>query len=231
MILTPIPLAELPGLSDAFAQALADHPLALAVFARIAATTAFVRGDTIALSTDSDHHAAALALVRSFGMGVIDGPPAKGFTWDGQAVAADMEPSVLIHEIGHFQACAPERRHVIDFGLGAGPETGLRGEAEAVASLGGVAGDLEEAFASLLGILWEAEVGQPAILAFLEQNWLAGGATAANRAHFLKIVEALAAHGFLSPEGRPTRALREVDDQTFLGPLLVAPPQGAPKAC
>ncbi|MCF8479555.1 MAG: hypothetical protein K9H25_03920 [Rhodospirillum sp.] len=220
MILTPIALTDLPSLLVAFDALLADAPLARRVFARIAETRSFVRGETIELSTDPDHHRQAVDLVRAFGLGVIDGPPSAGFTWDGKAVRADMEPSVLVHEIGHWQVCAPARRDVIDFGLGAGPETGLKAPADAVATVTGVLGDLEEALASLLGILWEAELDQPAILAFLEQNWLADGATEANRAHFVKIVDHLAAHGFLTNQGRPTRRARVERDAVFLESLL-----------
>jgi hypothetical protein len=220
MILTPIALSDLPPLLGAFDALLTDAPLARRVFARIAGTRAFVTGKTIDLSTDPDHHREAVELVRAFGLGVIEGPPSAGFTWDGRAVRVDMEPSVLVHEIGHWQVCAPERRGVIDFGLGAGPETGVKAPADAVATVDGVLGDLEEALASLLGILWEAELDQPAILAFLEQNWLADGATEANRTHFVKIVDHLDAYGFLTEEGRPTRQARKESDAVFLESLL-----------
>ncbi|WP_413205381.1 hypothetical protein [Rhodospirillum sp. A1_3_36] len=220
MILTPIALSDVPPLVAAFDTLLTDTALARRVFARIAETCAFIVGETIDLSTDPDHHREAVDLVRAFGLGVIEGPPSAGFTWDGRAVRAELEPSVLVHEIGHWQVCAPERRSVIDFGLGAGPETGIKAPADAVATVTGVLGDLEEALASLLGILWEAELDQPAILAFLEQNWLAGGATEGNRAHFVKIVNHLSAYGFLTEEGRPTRQARTESDSVFLESLL-----------
>src|SRR2546421_619696 len=34
--------------------------------------------------------------------------------------------------------------------------------------------EADEAEASLLGILWEASLGQPALASFLDQNWLEG---------------------------------------------------------
>lgn len=220
MILTPIALSDLPSLISTFDALLEGTPLARQVFARIAATRVHVTGEGIDLSTDPDHHRQAVTLVRSFGLGVIDGPPREGFTWDGEAVRVDMEPSVLVHEIGHWQVCAPDRRSLIDFGLGAGPETGVKAPADAVAKVTGVKGDLEEALASLLGILWEAELYHPAILAFLEQNWLVGGATEGNRAHFVKMVDHLAAFGFLTDSGQPTRRAREEGDDRFLDVLL-----------
>jgi hypothetical protein len=216
MILTPIALPDLPGLLARFDRCLDAEPVAQAAFRRIAASLERVEGDDLSLSQDCAYHAQAVALLREFGMGVIDEPPTAAYTWDGYAVRVRMEPSVIIHEVGHLQVCAPERRTVPDFGLGAGPETGLRREADGVMSVFGLERELEEALSSLQGILWEAELGQPAILAFLEQNWLEGGDTPHNRAHFLKIFGQLMRYGMLDADGRPTRALREVDDAEFL---------------
>ncbi|MBY0430504.1 MAG: hypothetical protein K2Q10_04850, partial [Rhodospirillales bacterium] len=129
------------------------------------------------------------------------------------------EPSVIIHEVAHFQVAAPSRRPLYDFGLGAGPESGRRGDADAVQQLHGVERDIEEGLASLLGILWEAELGHPAILAYLEQNWMEGGDRRENREHFLKMVEMLRAMHLLDAEGRPTRNLRISEDNEFFAGL------------
>ncbi len=214
MILTPIDRTDLPGLLAGFDEALAGETLASAVFRRI--TARIPDGDLMTLSTDAAHHAQALALCRDWGFGVVDVDPQEYFTWDGQAVAARMEPSVIVHEIGHYQCAAPSRRAVLDFGLGAGPETGRKAEANAVQTLFGADADFEEGLSSLLGILWEAELGQPAILAFLEQNWLEGGMSLHNLAHFRKVVGLLDAWGMLTPDGRPTRALRPIEDEAFV---------------
>lgn len=219
MILTPIALPDLPAALAAFDACLDDSPLAQKAFRRIADSLKNVRGENLELSRDEDHHAQAVALLRRFDMGVLDRSPTEGYTWDGHSVAVRMEPSVIVHEVGHLQTCAPERRTVVDFGLGSGPETGKRQEADAAMTVFGVPREMEEALASLQGILWEAELGQPAILAFLEQNWMEGGASPYNKAHFLKIFGQLHAHGMLDDDGRPTRALREVDDEAFLGPV------------
>jgi hypothetical protein len=57
--------------------------------------------------------------------------------------------------------------------------------------------DAEEAAASLLGILWEAALGQPALASFLDQNWLEGlGRSAA--AHFTTVLRQVAALGLVA---------------------------------
>lgn len=222
MMLTPITLPDLPAALRAFAQAVADDPLCAAAFGRIAASLEQVEGEALTLSQDPGHHAQGVALLADFGMEVHDAPPPDALTWDGRAAWVRMEPSVLIHEVGHLQTCAPERRAVPDFGLGAGPETGdhVRALADAAMTVTGVEREMEEALASLQGILWEAELGQPAILAFLEQNWLEGGASATNITHFRKILHALHGAGLVDDQGHPTRRLRESNDATFLGPLV-----------
>jgi hypothetical protein len=220
MILTPRTLAEIPTALAAFEAGLGDAVvgdvgLARRALERIGATLAHVRRDDIALSTDADHHDQAVCLLGRFGLAALDQSPGAGLTWDGRAVAIDMEPSVIIHEVAHYQLAAPERRPLADFGMGAGPESGLKDAADRVCRLGGTARDIEEALVSLLGILWEAELEQPAILAFLEQNWLEGGASPHNCGHFIKIVTHLGGHGFIDEQARPTLRLRHSDDETF----------------
>ncbi|HMA49120.1 MAG TPA: hypothetical protein VKP60_05150 [Magnetospirillaceae bacterium] len=208
MILTPVDLAEVPRLLDDFADALAAEPGALAVLARIRSSLAAVDGPDITLSQREDHHAQAVALLRRFGLGTLDHAPEDGVTWDGQAVAIRMEPSVIVHEVAHYQLATPDRRHLADFGLGAGPESGDKALCEAERRVFGVDCDREEALASLLGVLWEAELGQPAVLAFLEQNWLEGGAVGHNVRHFVRNVMELMGGGFVDQDGRPTTRLR-----------------------
>ncbi|MGE5546197.1 MAG: hypothetical protein ACM33T_04830 [Solirubrobacterales bacterium] len=213
MMLTPLDHSTLLPLLPAFESALAGDDLARKVFRRV--TALIPDGDLMTLSTDCGHHAQAVELCRDWGFGIVDLAPQDYFTWDGQAVAIRMEPSVLIHEVGHYQLSSPERRAVLDFGLGAGPETGRKAEADAVQSLYLPERDVEEALCSLLGILWEAELGQPAVLAFLEQNWMEGGASLHNVGHFRKIVRWLKAMGLIDDEGRPTRGVRDEGDDTF----------------
>jgi hypothetical protein len=213
MILTPIDHRQLADLRDDFETALAADPLGQKVFRRI--TALVPDGDLLTLSTDPGHHAQGVELCRQFGFEILDVDPHDYFTWDGKAVAIRMEPSVLIHEVAHYQCAAPARRGVVDFGLGAGPESGRKAEGEAMQSLFCPERDVEEALCSLLGILWEAELGQPAVLAFLEQNWMEGGVSRHNVAHFQKIVRWLDAMGLIDGDGRPTQALRQEADDTF----------------
>lgn len=213
MMLTPVNHATLLPLLPDFKAALGDDVLARRVFERV--TALIPDGDLMTLSTDGRHHADGVELCRQFGFGILDVDPKSHFTWDGVNVAIRMEPSVLIHEVAHYQLAAPERRAVLDFGLGCGPESGKRAEADAVQTLFCPERDVEEALCSLLGILWEAELGQPAILAFLEQNWMEGGANAQNIAHFRKIVRWLREMELIDEDGAPTRNLRQEGDDTF----------------
>lgn len=213
MMLTPVDHATLLPLLPEFAAALAEDPLALKVFRRV--TALIPDRDLMTLSTDVGHHAQGVALCRQFGFGILDVDPKTHWTWDGVNVAIRMEPSVLIHEVAHWQCAAPARRAVIDFGLGCGPESGRRDEADAVQALYCPERDVEEALCSLLGILWEAELGQPAILAFLEQNWMEGGTSLHNLAHFRKIVRWLHDMGLIDGAGRPLQAGRQEGDDTF----------------
>lgn len=208
MILTPVDRDALPALLNRFAETLADAPWARAIFLRIAATLDRVTDRGLALSNDPGHHRQAVALCRSFAMETIGDSPRASYTWDGKAVHVDCEPSVVIHEVAHLQCASPSRRTLPDFGLGAGPETGCREEADRAAAVFGVERDQEEALASLLGILWEVELGQPAILAFLEQNWLEGGARPLNRDHFLKNLTILRKNRLIDGDGHPTHELR-----------------------
>lgn len=199
MILTPLPDDALTDALATVARALADDPTAAAAFGRIAATRAL-----IAQGVDLPaHRAAAVALARRLGMATIDEEPAAAYSWDGTAVRVRSEAWVLLHEIAHWQLCPPERRGLPDFGLGAGPETGRAAEADAAACVDVAVKEREEQLSSLLGILWEAELGQPALLAFLEQNWLEGWQRPTCAAFFREAVADLVALGHLDGEGRP----------------------------
>ena len=217
MILTPIDHAGLASRLPAFRRALAGHGLALTVLDHV--TRLVPEGDLMRLSMDEHHHAQGVALCRRFGLGVLDADPQAGYTWDGRSVAVRMEPSVVIHEVAHYQCAAPHRRALPDFGLGAGPETGAgRGGADAVRMVHCPDSDVEEGLTSLLGILWEARLDQPAILAFLEQNWLEDNSAG----HFIKTVDMLHRFGLIGPDGWPTMALRHAEDAPFFAAWFAA---------
>ncbi len=201
MILTPIASHRLQPTVAAFAAALPD-PHTRRVFARIARRRLAARAEGAAAGL---HHRQALALAAAFGMGRRPGSPRSGYGWDGRALRTATEAYVLVHEIAHFQLAPPARRRLVDFGLGPGPETRDRPGAERAASVFAVAREREEAAASLLGILWEAALGQPALASFLDQNWLEG---AGAPRHFAVVLATLERDGFVSRTGCPTRRLR-----------------------
>jgi hypothetical protein len=173
VILTPIPPECLEPALDRFAAQLADplaDPVARAAFARIRATSA-ERARGAAAERDRQ---AALAVARGCGMEIH--PPGTGarFNWDGRALDGDTEAYVILHEAAHFVLALPERRALPDFGLGPGPDTTDRAAAAAAAVFPLAERESDEVRASLLGILWEAALGQPALASFLDQNWLEG---------------------------------------------------------
>lgn len=208
MILTPIAVETLPDTLARFARSLSEAEISR-VFARIARSHDAERAIGVVAAA---HHRDALALAAQFGMEVLPGSPAEGFSWDGQHLRTATEAYVLIHEVAHFQLAAPARRYMIDFGLGAGPETGNRTAADRAACLLGLARENEEAMASLLGILWEAELGHPALASFLDQNWLEGAGRPGAASYFETMVRRLRASRFLDSDLRPTRHLRTEPD-------------------
>jgi hypothetical protein len=201
MILTPIPPEALANTLDRFMAGLHD-PSARATFRRIRATSA-----DRALGPEAERHRrAALSLARAFGIGVHpEGMPCR-FNWDGTALNGATEAYVILHEIAHFALAPPDRRGLVDFGLGPGPDTLDRETAERAAVLSPLAREEDEAAASLLGIVWEAELDQPALASFLDQNWLEGVDRSA-AAHFAAVLATLWRRRLLTPAlpGHPIR--------------------------
>jgi hypothetical protein len=194
MILTPIPPAALPAALDRFAAGL-EGPLAEAAFARIRASS-----PERASGEDAERHRlAALAFARALGMPVYPEGAACRFHWDGTALNGAVEAYVILHEAAHYALAPPERRRLIDFGLGPGPDTLDRGAAERAAVLPDLSREEDEAQASLLGILWESSLGQPALASFLDHNWLEGLDRSA-AAHFNRVIRALRRRGFCATE-------------------------------
>jgi hypothetical protein len=121
-----------------------------------------------------------------------------------------IEAYVILHEVAHFALAPLERRSLIEFGLGPGPDTLDREEAERAAVLLPPARDEDEAAASLLGIVWEAALGQPALASFLDQNWLEGLDRSA-AGHFTAVLEKLRHRGLLSLERAPVVSTAPTD--------------------
>jgi hypothetical protein len=205
MILTPIDAGELPAILTQYGASLdaASQP----AFSRIADPSPAHRAEGAAATA---HHAAACALAESIGMGLLPGSPALDFSWNGSALRSGTEAYVVLHEVAHFQLASPERRRVVDFGLGAGPETSQRDLADHAALVFGLAREAEEAAASLLGVLWEVEMGQPGLASFLDQNWLEGAGRPGAAAHFRAVLERLQRASLVDREGRPQARLATV---------------------
>jgi len=207
MILTPIPPERLPATLRRFRDGLRPD-FARDAFDRIAATSP----DRAEGDLAERHRQEALRIARSVGMGVASEPRGSSLSWDGALLRPDTEAYVLLHEVAHFQLASPARRRVIDFGLGAGPDTLDRGAADRAAMLTPLAADREEALVSLLGILWETALGHPALASFLDQNWLEGVGGVRAAAHFENVLHQLEVGGFVDEVGRPTTLLRTTED-------------------
>jgi hypothetical protein len=187
VILTPISPAELDATLDRFAARLSDA-VAQAALALIRATSP----ERASREAAEDDRQQALEFARRHGMAVHPAGTACAYNWDGRALDGGTEAYVILHEVAHFVQAPPERRTLSDFGLGPGPDTRDRDGAERAAVLPLVAREADEAAASLLGILWEAELGQPALASFLDQNWLEGLERSA-AAHFTAVLRRLVA--------------------------------------
>jgi hypothetical protein len=208
MILTPIPRDQLEGTLDRFAAQLRE-PGARAAFARIRATSP----ERAAGAEAEEDRREALAFARRQGVPVHPPGSRPAFNWDGTALDGDTEAYVIQHEVAHFALAPAERRGLVDFGLGPGPDTRDRAAAERAVTLPLLEREAEEAEASLLGILWEAALGQPALASFLDQNWLEGLERSA-AAHLTAVLARLRRRGLVDatqpPEGaaQPAREIR-----------------------
>ena len=156
MILTAIPREQLDEVLNRFMAKL-EHSFSRAVFRRIRATSP----DRAVGAAAERHRQAALALARGLGMAVYPEGVECAFNWDGRALNSATEAYVILHEAAHFVLAPLERRQLVDFGLGPGPDTRDRDAAARAAVLSPLAREEDEAAASLLGIIWEAELGQP----------------------------------------------------------------------
>jgi hypothetical protein len=190
MILTPIAPPRLKDALDQFAERLASDA-AREAFALIRATSP-ERAKSAAAERD---RLAALNFAQQHGLEVHAPGTPCAFNWDGTALDGATEAYVILHEVAHYLLAPPARRVLPDFGLGPGPDTRDRAGAERAAALPVLERETDEAMASLLGILWEAKLGQPALASFLDQNWLEGlERTAA--AHFSAVLQQLVTGGY-----------------------------------
>jgi hypothetical protein len=204
MILTPIRREDLAGALDRFERGLGDRA-ARAAFRRIRATSP----DRAAGAAAGAHRRAAAALARACGLRMRRRAVRCRFNWDGRALSGASEAYVILHEIAHWALATPARRRRVEFGLGPGPDTIDRAAAARAAILPVLAREADEAAASLLGILWEARLGQPALASFLDQNWLESLERSA-ALHFERVIDELRRRRLLSPPLPSRRSLRTV---------------------
>ena len=208
MILTPLADDRLHTVLARFAESLAAGRMRT-LFERLIEGT---KAERASAEIAAKNHADTTDLVTKFAIGLKPGAPQLDVSWDGVALRCETEAYVLLHEVAHFQLASPARRVLVDFGLGPGPETGDRARAAQAQTLFGLAREREEAMASLLGILWETELGHPTLASLLDQNWLEGAGRSGTAAHFVDIVTALEAGGFVDRAGRPQMWFRQQAD-------------------
>ncbi len=201
MILTPITPSELADALDRF-EALLSDDFARMVFRGIRATSP----DRAVGEVAEQHRVAALGVARAFGMPIHPEGTHCLFNWDGVALSPATEAYVILHEVAHFALAPAGRRGLVEFGLGPGPDTIDRVAAERAAVLAPLEREKDEAAASLLGVIWEARLGQPALASFLDQNWLEGLDRSAP-AHFTSVLEALRRRGMFSAVGAPVASI------------------------
>ena len=201
MILTPVPAAALDETLDRFMARLSDR-FSRAVFRRIRETSP----RRAAGAEAEQHRLAALSIAHGFGLAIHPEGMLCRFNWDGKALLGATEAYVILHEVAHFVLAPPERRGLVEFGLGPGPDTIDRVAAERAATLPLLEREADEAAASLLGIVWEATLGQPALASFLDQNWLEGLDRSAPE-HFTAVLETLRRRGLLNVVGAPVASI------------------------
>ncbi len=199
MVLTPIDQSKLPTVLNRFGNGLRNGSVGANAFIQIEKTN---RNDNDGLDPLLNRKK-AVSLARGWGIPIINRMPVESYSWDGRAVSIRTEAAVLIHEVAHWLIAPLNRRTLPDFGLGAGPETGWAAQANAIRCVDDRTKEREELHASLLGILYEAALGFPAIHSFIEQNWLEGWEREAAAAQFGEVAHSLCNAGHIEGTGLP----------------------------
>ena len=75
--------------------------------------------------------------------------------------------------------------------------------------------------ASLLGVLWEVELGQPGFASFLDQNWLEGAERPGGAQHFTAVLAALRRRGLIDEKAGRRSDWRLTADEAREAPLSI----------
>ena len=206
-ILSPIAITDLPKIFTKILSQIENNPLTVKIIQNIAATTIYLP-QNMENTQNYGHYQSkewhdACQLAGLCGLELCDETPQSSFSWDGKRLRSQTSASVLIHEIAHYLIAPPHRRSLIDFGLGAGPETGYSHIADNCCLVDDDTKMKEEVLTSMLGILWEAELKQAAIIAFLEQNWLEGYLRPSFSDFLINCIKKLNKRGLIDEQGHP----------------------------
>ena len=86
-----------------------------------------------------------------------EGKFTDSYTWDGSTLTLSKKITVsnVLHELAHYQIASAARRKLPEYGLGLSPESVRR----VVPTVKHNASEKEERVASILGIIWERNLG------------------------------------------------------------------------
>lgn len=112
---------------------------------------------------------AAYRLLDKVGIPYVRHRDKDRFVWDGALLyAGNMSTgSNLIHEVAHYFVAAEPDRKIPEYGLGNAPDSNVKAPYTKAMHLR----DVEESQASILGILWEKELGHDYFYTLEKHGW------------------------------------------------------------
>lgn len=130
---------------------------------------------------------------------------ASGYGWDGSlAYFKGFKVGDAMHDMAHYQCSSTRLRKLPEFGLGSGFCTEDYDGADSNHRRNEEKTQLEEEYASLLGILWERELGYNFAATLDLHSWPTGRNSKKN---FFKIMRGLSKRGLIDENARPTTKL------------------------
>lgn len=200
MMLSKIDPSEIGAILSAIQKSLIATPGPNHAFNRIANT---LRLTPELKYNQPDYIFSAISLAHSLGIKTLDIKPEDYFSWDGNFISTQTDTASILHEIAHWQITPYERRRIPDFGLGSGPDTGMKSYSDRFRCVGVDEQIMEESMASLLGILWEEQLGLAAVISFCKQNWLELHYRQSAAEYFISIFNKLQKRGLVDFWGIP----------------------------